>query len=132
MGCRVDDNDHRYRRKADEVAHRIKFNMGISSNYFMELAKFPPLAWCGHRLLSNISPNQAFMQDDGSCNNFAFQPDYIDAHMNLLRSQTETMSAALAGVDSITTTPFDVPFKTPDAFSERARNQQFLLKEEPP
>ena len=24
----------------DEVAPRIKFNMGISSNYFMEIAKF--------------------------------------------------------------------------------------------
>jgi methylmalonyl-CoA mutase len=41
------------------------------------------------------------------------------------------MSAALACVDSITVTPFDTPYKTPDAFSERiARNQQFLLKEE--
>ena len=41
------------------------------------------------------------------------------------------MPAALAGVDSITVTPFDVPYKTPDEFSERiARNQQFLLKEE--
>ena len=41
------------------------------------------------------------------------------------------MSAALAGVDSIVTTPFDEPYKTPDTFSERiARNQQFLLKEE--
>lgn len=55
----------------------------------------------------------------------------FDAHVNLLRSQTEAMSAALAGVDSITVTPFDVPFKTPDEFSERiARNQQLLLKEE--
>ena len=41
------------------------------------------------------------------------------------------MSAALAGVDSITVTPFDTPYKKPDEFSERiARNQQFLLKEE--
>ncbi|MDE7024506.1 MAG: methylmalonyl-CoA mutase small subunit, partial [Paramuribaculum sp.] len=55
----------------------------------------------------------------------------FDAHVNLLRSQTECMSAALAGVDSITVTPFDAPYQTPDAFSERiARNQQFLLKEE--
>ena len=34
-------------------------------------------------------------------------------------------------MDSITVTPFDVPYKVPDDFSERiARNQQFLLKEE--
>jgi methylmalonyl-CoA mutase len=60
-----------------------------------------------------------------------FNQSVYDAHVNLLRSQTETMSAALAGVDSITVTPFDTPYKTPDDFSERiARNQQFLLKEE--
>ena len=60
-----------------------------------------------------------------------FNQTLYDAHVNLLRSQTETMSAALAGVDSITVTPFDTPYKTPDEFSERiARNQQHLLKEE--
>ena len=41
------------------------------------------------------------------------------------------MSAALAGVNSITVTPFDKPYETPDDFSERiARNQKLLLKEE--
>ncbi|MBQ7852936.1 MAG: methylmalonyl-CoA mutase small subunit, partial [Muribaculaceae bacterium] len=60
-----------------------------------------------------------------------FNMTIFDAHVNLLRSQTEAMSAALAGVDSITVTPFDKAYKTPDDFSERiARNQQFLLKEE--
>lgn len=60
-----------------------------------------------------------------------FNQTIYDAHVNLLRSQTEAMSAALAGVDSITVTPFDTPYKTPDEFSERiARNQQLLLKEE--
>ena len=60
-----------------------------------------------------------------------FNQTIYDAHVNLLRSQTESMSAALAGVDSITTTPFDMPYKNPDEFSERiARNQQLLLKEE--
>ena len=49
----------------------------------------------------------------------------------MLRSQTETMSAAIAGVDSIAVLPFDETFETPDEFSERiARNQQLLLKEE--
>ena len=57
--------------------------------------------------------------------------DSYDAHVNLLRSQTEAMSAALAGVDSITVRPFDKTYQTPDDFSERiARNQQLLLKEE--
>ena len=41
------------------------------------------------------------------------------------------MSAAIAGVNSITVTPFDKTYETPNEFSERiARNQQLLLKEE--
>jgi methylmalonyl-CoA mutase len=55
----------------------------------------------------------------------------FDSYVNLLRSQTETMSAALANVDSIVVTPFDKPYETPTEFAERiARNQQLLLKEE--
>ena len=60
-----------------------------------------------------------------------FNQTIYDAYVNLLRSQTEAFSAAVAGVDSMTVTPFDVAYKKPDEFSERiARNQQFLLKEE--
>lgn len=60
-----------------------------------------------------------------------FNQTIYDAHVNLLRSMTETMSAALAGVDSIETLPFDLQYKQPDEFSERiARNQQLLLREE--
>ncbi|MDE5850181.1 MAG: methylmalonyl-CoA mutase small subunit, partial [Muribaculaceae bacterium] len=60
-----------------------------------------------------------------------FNMTIYDAHVNLLRSMTETMSAALAGVDSIETLPFDLIYTTPDEFSERiARNQQHLLRDE--
>lgn len=61
----------------------------------------------------------------------SFNLTLFDAHVNLLRTQTEAMSAALAGVDSMTVVPFDQAYQTPDEFSERmARNQQLLLKEE--
>lgn len=116
----------------DEVATRIKFNMGVSSNYFMELAKFRAARMLWAQIVEQYKPADA---DSAKMHVHAvtsrFNQTIYDAHVNLLRSQTETMSAALAGVDSITTTPFDVPYKTPDEFSERiARNQQFLLKEE--
>jgi len=117
---------------ADEVAKRVKFNMGVSSNYFMELAKFRAA-----RMLWAQTVDQYKPADKNACKMMAhaitsrFNQTIYDAHVNLLRSQTEAMSAALAGVDSITVTPFDVPYKTPDEFSERiARNQQLLLKEE--
>ena len=116
---------------AAEVADRIKFNMGVSSNYFMELAKFR----AGRMLWAEIV--KAYGACDEGCKMFVhaitsqFNQTIYDAHVNLLRSMTETMSAALAGVNSIETLPFDLQFKQPDEFSERiARNQQLLLKEE--
>lgn len=118
--------------KVDDVAKRIKFNMGVSSNYFMELAKFRAGRMLWAQIVDQYKP-----ECKCSCKMMThaitskFNQTIFDAHVNLLRSQTETMSAALAGVDSITVVPFDTPYKTPDEFSERiARNQQFLLKEE--
>ncbi len=117
---------------ATEAACSIKFNMGISSNYFMELAKFRAARMLWAQIVEQYKPDckcAAKMMVHASTS--LFNQTIYDAHVNLLRSQTEAMSAALAGVDSITVVPFDTPYKTPDAFSERiARNQQFLLKEE--
>ncbi len=114
-----------------EVAKRIKFNMGISSNYFMELAKFR----AARMLWAEIV--KAYGAEDECCKMMVhavtsqYNQTIYDAHVNLLRSMTETMSAALAGVDSIETLPFDLQYKKPDEFSERiARNQQLLLREE--
>ena len=42
-------------RSADEVAARIKFNMGISSNFFMELAKFRAARMLGPGLSSSMA-----------------------------------------------------------------------------
>lgn len=117
---------------ADTIAKRIKFNMGVSSNYFMELAKFRAARMLWAQIVEQYKPAcKCACKMMTHAVTSEFNQTIFDAHVNLLRSQTEAMSAALAGVDSITVTPFDKPYKTPDAFSERiARNQQFLLKEE--
>ena len=116
----------------DEVAKKIKFNFGISSNYFMEIAKFRAARWLWAEIVKAYKP-----ACDCACKmavqarTSQWNMTVYDAHVNLLRSQTEAMSAAIAGVDSITVVPFDETFETPDEFSERiARNQQLLLKEE--
>ncbi|MEY8487371.1 methylmalonyl-CoA mutase small subunit [uncultured Parabacteroides sp.] len=117
---------------ATEVAKKIKFNFGISSNYFMEIAKFRAARWLWAEIVAAYKP-----ACDCACKMHVhaqtseWNMTVYDAHVNLLRSQTEAMSAALAGVDSITVRPFDKTYQTPDDFSERiARNQQLLLKEE--
>ena len=118
--------------KAEEVACRVKFNMGISSNYFMELAKFRAGRMLWAEIVKAYNP-----ACDCACKmavhavTSEFNQTLYDSHVNLLRSMTETMSAALAGVDSIETLPFDRCYKRPDEFSERiARNQQILLRDE--
>ena len=116
----------------DEVAKNIKFNFGISSNYFMEIAKFRAARWLWAEIVKAYAA-----ACDCACKMHVhaqtseWNMTIFDAHVNLLRSQTEAMSAAIAGVDSITVRPFDKTYQTPDDFSERiARNQQLLLKEE--
>ena len=115
-----------------EAAKRIKFNMGVSENYFMEIAKFRAgrLLWA--QIVKQYEPKcDCACQMHVCAITSEYNQTLFDSYVNLLRSQTETMSAAIGNVDSIVVTPFDKPYETPDEFSERlARNQQLLLKEE--
>ena len=117
---------------AAEAGRRIKFDMGISSNYFMEIAKFRAARMLWAQIVKQYQPAcDCACKMNVHATTSEFNQTIYDAYVNLLRSQTESMSAAIAGVDSITVTPFDKQYKTPDDFSERlARNQQLLLKEE--
>ena len=117
---------------ADLAARKIKFNMGVSENYFMELAKFRAARMLWAQIVKQYEP-----KCDCSCQMIVnattskYNQTLFDSYVNLLRSQTEAMSAALAGIHSMVVTPFDAPYETPNDFSERiARNQQLLLKEE--
>ena len=119
--------------KPEEIASRIKFNFGIGSNYFMEIAKFRAARWLWAQIVGSYGDQ--YKNETAKIHQHAttsmWNKTVFDAHVNLLRTQTETMSAAIAGVDSITVLPFDVTYQQSDDFSERiARNQQLLLKEE--
>ncbi len=117
---------------ADEVANRIKFNMGVSTVYFMEIAKFRAARELWALIVKQFKPaNDYSCMMNVNAETSRYNQTLYDSYVNLLRSQTEAMSAALACVDSIVVTPFDAPYKKSDDFSERiARNQQILLKEE--
>ena len=116
----------------NEIGRRMKFTFGISSNYFMEIAKFR----AARVLWSNI------MKDYGATCGCAqkifvhavtstWNQTVYDAYVNMLRGTTEAMSAAIAGVHSLEVLPFDYSFRAPGEFSNRiARNVQSILKEE--
>ena len=117
---------------ADLAARSIKFYMGVSENYFMEIAKFRAARLLWAQIVKQYGP-----KCDCSCkmivnaSTSTYNQTVFDSYVNLLRSQTETMSAALGGVHSLVVTPFDSVYEKPTDFSERiARNQQLLVKEE--
>jgi methylmalonyl-CoA mutase len=116
----------------DLAAGKIKFYMGISENYFMEIAKFRACRLLWAQIVKQYEP-----KCDCSCkmiinaSTSTYNQTVFDSYVNLLRSQTEAMSAALGGVHSMVVTPFDAPYEKATDFSERiARNQQLLIKEE--
>ena len=117
---------------AKEIAKRIRFTFGISSNYFMEIAKFRAarVVWANIVKAWGVDCDCACKMHVHAVTSQWNQTVY-DAYVNMLRGTTETMSAAIAGVDSIEVLPFDHVFRAPGEFSNRiARNLQSILKEE--
>jgi methylmalonyl-CoA mutase len=118
--------------EVDAVAKKMKFNFSVSANYFMEIAKLRAARLLWAQLVKAYEPN-----DESSCQmtihaeTGSWNKTVYDAYVNMLRTQTEAMSASLGGADSITVLPFNAVYEQPTEFSDRiARNQQLLLKEE--
>ena len=116
----------------DEVARKIRFTFAVTSNYFLEMAKFRAARMLWANIVKAYNPAK-----DCSCKMFAhavtstWNQTVYDPYVNMLRGTTEAMSAAIAGVHSLEVRPFDYSFEAPTEFSKRiARNSQLLLKHE--
>ncbi len=116
----------------DEVARRITFQMSVTSNYFMEIAKFR----AGRLLWANIVKAYA-PKSECACKmrvhavTSEWNQTAYDPYVNMLRGTTEAMSAAIAGVESLEVLPFNYSYEEADTFSKRiARNTELLLKHE--
>ena len=116
----------------DLVARKIRFSFAVTSNYFMEIAKFRAARMLWANIVKGYNPEK-----ECSCKMFAhattstWNQTVYDPYVNMLRGTTEAMSATLAGVHSLEVTPFNASYETPDEFSKRiARNAELLLKHE--
>lgn len=137
---------------AGTIARKIKFNFAVSSNYFMEIAKFRAAKMLWAQLVAAYKPvcndAQCCCKKGCDCNSdkeicscackmkihattSTWNMTIYDPYVNMLRTQTEAMSATIGGVDSLTVLPFNAGYEKSTDFSDRiARNQQSLLKEE--
>ena len=116
---------------AELAAQSIKFNLGINGVYFMEIAKLRAARMLWAQIVAQYTDCKEAAKMHVCAYTTTYNQTVFDSYVNMLRSQTEAMSAALGGVDSMVVVPFDAPYETPTEFAERiARNQQLLLKDE--
>jgi methylmalonyl-CoA mutase len=118
--------------EAEYSASKLRFSFGTGSNYFMEIAKLRAARILWSAVGSGYKPeNKDSFRMEIHCVTSEWNKTVYDPYVNMLRTQTEAMSAALGGTDSLTILPFDIALSQEGEFPERiARNQQLLLKEE--
>ncbi|MFI3301693.1 MAG: methylmalonyl-CoA mutase family protein [Rikenellaceae bacterium] len=116
----------------EQIGRKVRFAFSVTSNYFMELAKFRAARMLWANVVKGYSPEclcvakMHIHATTSQWNQTAYDP-----YVNMLRGTTEAMSAALAGVQSLEVLPFNAAYETPDEFSKRiARNVEALLKHE--
>lgn len=114
------------------AAPRIQFNLSIGSNYFFEIAKIRAFRMLWAKIVeafgvTNTDAAKAHIHATTAWYNMTLYDPYV----NMLRHTTESMSAVIGGVDSLSVRPFNAVYQHPNIFSNRiARNIQIILKEE--
>ena len=114
------------------AASKIRFSFSTGPDYFMEIARLRAARLLWALIVKGFVPDgYEEIKMNIHCVTGRWNKTVYDPHVNMLRTQTEAMSAILGGADSLTVEPYDTVFRQPDEFSERiARNQQLILKEE--
>lgn len=113
------------------VAPRIGFHFASGSNFFMEIAKYRAARMLWAHIVRQYGGDDASAGMYVHASTSRWNKTVYDPHVNMLRTTTESMSAILAGIDSLSVGAYDACFGQESIFGERiARNQQLLLKEE--
>lgn len=117
---------------SDTICQHMQFNLGVGSNYFMEIAKIRAA-----RLLWTKISDAYQTKKDNSKQIFIhsitsrWNQTIYDPYVNVLRATTEAMAAIIGGTDSLVVSPFTEAYRSASDFSRRiARNIQIILREE--
>ena len=106
----------------------IVFKTAIGGNYFFEIAKLQALRWLWNSLMKDHKKNiNCHIISEPTKRNKTI----YDYNINMLRTTTEMMSAALGGSDSVINLPYDALYQKDNEFGRRlSRNQLLILKHE--
>jgi methylmalonyl-CoA mutase len=107
----------------------IQISLGVSTNYFFEIAKFRAMRILWKQIVQAYKKENCELElraETGLRTNTLF-----DSHVNMLRTTSQCMSAALGGASTLNVTSFNAAYKKDDEFAQRmARNTSLILKEE--
>jgi len=115
----------------NSIAKNIAFSFALGSNFFMEIAKLRAAKVLLAQIVQSFGGDTESQKMVIHAKTGMFNKTTYDPYVNMLRTTTEAFSAAIGGVDSLETTPFDACMQLPDEFSRRiARNAQLILQNE--
>ena len=109
--------------------NKIQISLGVSTNYFFEIAKFRAIRILWTQILNAFKKNfiPLYLRAETGLRTCTI----FDPYVNMLRTTSQSMSAALGGANIINTSSFNAAFKNDDDFAQRiARNISLILKEE--
>lgn len=115
-----------------EAAAKFRFAFATGPQFFTEIAKFRAFRLLWSRVLSAFGVElSAANMPVVHARTGRWNKTLHDAHVNMLRVTTESLSAVLGGVDSLHIAPFNEVAGVTDDISRRiARNVHTLLAEE--
>jgi methylmalonyl-CoA mutase len=118
-----------FANNSDLKADKIRVSLGVSTNYFFEIAKFRALRILWSQILKAYKKEETTLDlraETGLRTSTVFDP-----YVNMLRTTSQCMSAALGGANTINVNSFNAAYKKDDDFGQRmAKNISLILKEE--
>ncbi len=116
----------------DNISSKMQFSFAVDSNYFIEIAKLRAARLLWAKIVEQYKPdNEKSLKMFVHTTTSTYNKTIYDPYVNMLRSTTEAMSAAIGNCDSMAITAFDMSFKNYNDFSSRiAQNIQLIIKEE--
>lgn len=115
----------------DEAAQQIRFSFAIGPNFFMEIAKIRAARVLWAQVVEHFGGSPEAQKIKVHARTGFYNKTQKDPYVNMLRTTTESLSAVIAGVDSLCVGNFDEVSRVPSEFSRRvSRNSQIILQEE--
>ena len=115
----------------NKIYQHLQIELGTGTTYFHEIAKLRAMRWLWTTLTSQYTDDEDSKKAYIVSRTSEWNKTLYDPYVNMLRSTTEGMAAAIGGADEIQIDAYDKSFRPTSSQSERsARNTHHLLSHE--